>query len=282
MISLTSLIISAFIGIIVFFKLTKFKITNRLNSLFIASFCAISMYGLLCYLSPHPEVHPDQMHTLVVGTSADYPPFAFVQDDKVVGFDIDIIQEVAKRLHKKIDIQDMPFTTLIPLLQLGKIQVIASGMTETLERSARVLFTKPYLTGDQLIVITLAGNPVSSLSELKGKEVIVNDGYTADLYMSKIEGPELKRLKTPAEAFLALKAGRGFAYVTARNTVKPFFDQYGQQDFALFAIPDSRENVSLAVSKKYPELVPMLQNVLDTMQQDGTLTTLQEKWGLQQ
>jgi ABC-type amino acid transport substrate-binding protein len=86
--------------------------------------------------------------TIIVGTNTELPPFSFKKDDKVVGFDIDVITEAVKRLNKKIVLKDMPFDELIPEIQIGNIHVIAAGMTPTPEREQRTLFTQPHLSND--------------------------------------------------------------------------------------------------------------------------------------
>ncbi len=217
--------------------------------------------------------------TLVVGTNAEYEPFSFVDNDAIVGFDIDVIKEVAQRLGKKIELKDMPFDALLPKLQFGDIQIIAAGITATPEKAKKVLFSKPHLTGDPLVIISLARNPaITSLKDLDGKEVVVNEGYTADLYMSTITGPVIKRLAAPAEALLALTSGNAYAFVAAQSTVKPYFDKYGTQKFNIFPIDGAQDNYSFVISKHYPELLPLVQQALDAMEQDGTLEKIKRKW----
>jgi ABC-type amino acid transport substrate-binding protein len=217
---------------------------------------------------------------LIVGTSADFPPFSFIKDGEIVGFDIDLAHEICHRLNKKMELKDMPFDTLIPQLQLGKMHMIAAGMTATPERAERVNFTKPHLVGEPLVVITISKNPITSLKELNNKEVVVNEGYTADTYMSKQQGPVLKRLPTVADAFMALNSGRAYAFVTARNSVKTFFDQHGTDKYSMFVIPETSENSALVISKKFPELLQCVQQALDALEADGTLQALKVKWGL--
>jgi arginine/lysine/histidine transporter system substrate-binding protein len=121
----------------------------------------------------------------------------------------------------------MPFTTLIPQIQSGNLHVIAAGLTPTPERERVMFFTKPYLESDPLVVVSLAKNPkINSLDDLKGKTVIVNEGFSAERYMSALEGIDLKRLPTVADAFLSLQSGRADAFVVAANSIKPFFKQY--------------------------------------------------------
>jgi polar amino acid transport system substrate-binding protein len=229
--------------------------------------------------SPIETRRPENI--LVIGTNAEYAPFSFVQGKTITGFDIDLIEEVAKRLNKTVQLQDMPFDGLISALQLGSIQVIAAGITPTPERAERILFTKPYLTGDQLLIISPAGAPIKNLDQLKGKKVAVNEGFTADYYMSKIQGPELIKFATAIESFMTLESGRVDALVAAKNTVKPFLEHYGAEKFFIVSIPDTTDEYALAISKKYPELLEPIQKAIDEITADGTLEKLKKKWGLE-
>jgi ABC-type amino acid transport substrate-binding protein len=218
--------------------------------------------------------------TLIVGTNAEFPPFSFIENNTIVGFDIDIMKEVAQRMGKNIEWKDMPFDALIPEIQLGNIHMIAAGMTPTPERAQRVLFTTPYIGGNPLVIISLAINPISSVTDLYGKDVIVNEGFVADEFMSKISGPILHRLPTVAEAFLALKSDRAFAFVVAQRAAQPFLQKYGENHFHTVEIPNTSETSALMISKKYPELLTGAQVALDAMQADGTLTTIKQTWNM--
>lgn len=218
---------------------------------------------------------------LIVGTESNFPPFSFRENNEVVGFDIDIIKEVARRLGKQIEFKDMNFEALLPQAQLGTLHVIAAGMTPTPGRAQIVDFTEPYIKGDPLFIVTLLDTDTKDFDDLKkGKRVVVNQGYTADFFMSKVEGPELIRLETPAEAFLALKQGRADAFVTARNTLTPFFKRHDAEGFEHRTIPGTDESTALIVSKLYPALLRDIQEQLHQMEQDGTIKALKEKWGI--
>lgn len=224
---------------------------------------------------------PQTENVLIVGTNAEYAPFSFMRDKIITGFDIDLIYEVGKRLNKTIELKDMPFDSLIHALQVGSIQVIASGITPTPERAQRILFTKPYLTGDQLLIVSKAEKPIKTIKELTDKKVVVNEGFTADYYMSNIKGPELIKLATAIESFMTLDSGRVDALVAARNTVNTFLEHYGTQKFFVAPIPDTTDEYALAISKKYPELLEPIQKALDQITADGTLDALKKKWGLE-
>lgn len=227
------------------------------------------------------QIKPLPNDTLIVGTNAEFPPYTYINDKgEIVGFDIDIAKEVAHRLGKKIEIKDMSFDGLIPEITRGSIQVIAAGMTATPERAQRIIFTKPYLKGEFLVVITLKQHPITKIEDLKGKEVVVNEGYTADSYISAIPGIEVKRLPTPIEAMLDLETGKSYAYVSAFNAAKPYLATYGMDKFNIFTIQGTDENTAMGISQKYPELLNQIQPILDAMEADGTIEKLKKKWGL--
>jgi arginine/lysine/histidine transporter system substrate-binding protein len=227
---------------------------------------------------------PTVTHTtediLIVGTHPNFPPFEYLQNGKIIGFEIDLIEKIAQKLNKKIVFKDTSFDTLLLEAQLGKIHMIVSGMTPTAKRAEQVLFTKPYLTDDPLIAITLASSPKPhSLEDFKGKEVLVNDGYTAESFMAQQPGVILKRLQTPAESFLALTTQKAYAYVSAASVTKSFFEQYGSQNFHSLAL-NAYDSYALAVSKKYPELLPTIDKALEALKDEGFLDILKKKWNL--
>ncbi len=253
--------------------------TKNLLLLVISAFLVTSLF--IWFNIKKKDSKVETQTKIIIGTNAEYPPFAFIKDDKIDGFDIDIIKEVFRRLNKTFEIQDMSWSSLIPAIQLDKIQVIAAGITATPERANHVLFTKPYFKGDPLLIVNLSKNPpIQDITELDGKKVIVNEGYTADFYMSKIKGPILQKLPSPAQGFLALKSGRADAYVIARSTTMKFFEKYGQKEFNFIEIPTTEETYSIAVSKKHPALLDKIQQVLTEMEQDDTIQKLTIKWKL--
>ncbi|OGB97152.1 hypothetical protein A3F06_02065 [candidate division TM6 bacterium RIFCSPHIGHO2_12_FULL_36_22] len=218
---------------------------------------------------------------LRVGTNAEYPPFSFKDGNKIVGLDIDVVKEIAKRIGKVTAFANMDFDMLIPQLQFGTIDIIAAGLSETPERANQLAFTTPHLRDDPFLIITLADKPpIISMHQLVGKKVIVNQGFTAELYMQQIPGPILLALPTVADAFIALQQGKGYAFVTAASAVGPFFDKYGQEKFKVSRIPGPKEDYSLAVSKKNSELFEQVQQALISMERDGTLTKIRQKWGI--
>ena len=118
--------------------------------------------------------------------------------------------------------------------------------------------------------------------ELIGKAIIVNQGYTADRYVSGIQGVQITRISSGmvSTGILALQSGKADAYVAAQSSLQPYIEKHGTQEFSYTPLQDSEEFYALAVSKKYPKLYQQIQSVLTDMEKDGTLKSLRNKWTL--
>lgn len=214
---------------------------------------------------------------LVVGTNAQFPPYEFLENGQIVGFDIDLINEVAARMGRTVELKDVDFDMLLLEAQVGNIQVIAAAMTPTPERADKVFFTQSYAGDDPLVIITRSENVVAGIDDLVGKEVVVNEGFTADRYISEQPGIQVKRLSTVSDAFLSLSLHRAFAFVSAQSAVEPFFKQYDRAGFNVVVLP-VLETYAFAVSKKHSDLLNLIDKALEEIKQDGTLKSIKVKW----
>jgi len=252
------------------------------TSVYIVIGLIIATSAIIWYRAEKTIITAQTIDTIIVGTNAEFQPFSFKENDTITGFDIDVITQVLTRLNKKMILKDMPFDALIPEIQLGNIHIIAAGITPTQERAQRTLFTRPHLTGNPLVIISLQSKPLTSLGDLEGKTVVVNEGYVADSYMSEQPAVTLVRLSSAAvsDGMLALESDRADAFVTALHPMKPYFNKYDVNNFSVTPIAGTEESSAFAVSKHYPELRDYIQVTLDRMQDDGTLDALKRKWNL--
>lgn len=261
---------------------------KRINFLLVSGLVAILVGIAVWRYAQHTRSTTDttrQVKTVLrIGTNAEFPPFAFMRDGEITGFDSELIKIVAQRLGLTPEFKNMDFDVLLPQLQAGAIDVIASGMTETPARAEQVLFTKPYLGGVPLVIVSRASHATkapASVADLNGQTVIVNDGFTADTYLSQYPAIKLKRLATVSDAFLALNSQQADAYVGAENSMTPFLEQYGRANYQVRPLAGTNENCAIAVSKLYPELLTKIQTVLDQLAADGTIDQLKTHWKLQ-
>jgi len=231
---------------------------------------------------PTPRLAEQPVETLIVGTNAEYPPFAFIENDQITGFDIDVIKELAKRIGKPFTLSNMSFEALIPELQLGSMHIITGGITPTPERAKRALFTFPHLENDPLMAVQKKDSkPISTSQDLKDKIVVVNQGYSSDHFISDIETSEVVRISSPlvSTGLLTLDSGQANVYVASKGALQPFIKEQ-QEKYSITPIEQTGESSALAISKKYPQLYSQIQSTMSEMIKDGTIEKLQKKWKL--
>ncbi|MGL5231319.1 MAG: transporter substrate-binding domain-containing protein [Cetobacterium sp.] len=108
---------------------------------------------------------------LYIGTdTTEFPPFEYIENGEIKGFDIDLIKEIGKILNKEIVLKNIQFDGLIPALQTGKLDAIIAGMTVTAEREKNINFSNPYYTSKQLLIVN-KNNDLSTLENLKGHKI---------------------------------------------------------------------------------------------------------------
>lgn len=235
---------------------------------------------------------------LVVGTTADIPPITFVQDNNIVGFDVDIVQEVARRMGKTVVFKDLPFETLLSELIQGNIHIIASGMSLTPEREELALFSKPYFTADPFIIITKkdgpkvgynrtqpqgSGKTQQLISGLNNKTVVAIKGYTSEIFFSNImqNSPvNIVYAGNQADALAMLMHGKADAFISTASTLKPILAAYPPETFNTITLQNTDQTSALVTKKERIFLMQEINKALSDMHTDGTIETFKQKWQL--
>ena len=123
---------------------------------------------------------------LTVGTNATFPPFEYRNEkDEIVGFDIDLINEIAKKLNIKVKVVDMPFEGLLAALG-SKLDLVIAGLTSTEERRKMVNFSKSYFEGKQAI-LTLKNKEIKNENSLANLTVATQIGTTANEFIKSLQ-----------------------------------------------------------------------------------------------
>ena len=158
---------------------------------------------------------------LTVASSATYAPFAFENKDKqIVGFDIDIINAIAKHQNLKIKIVNTPWSGIFAALNNGDVDMVISGVTINDKRRQSYDFSNPYFAAHQLIAVPKSST-VTTLKDLAGKKVAVVNASTADDVASREFGktsPNIRRFESTPLALKELMNG-GVEAVVADNGV---------------------------------------------------------------
>lgn len=155
---------------------------------------------------------------LVVGTEAAYPPFENVTaTGDIVGFDVDLVRELGKRLDRPVEIRNLPFDSLLLALDGGELDLVCSGMSYTDERARKVDFSAPYLRVPMgvLLGVKKAGG-ITSPDELDRPEVViaVQRGTTGAVKAkARFPNAALREFDTEDDAANELLVGRAHAFV---------------------------------------------------------------------
>lgn len=222
-----------------------------------------------------------QRGSLVVGMELKFWPFEYVDDQgRPVGFDVDIAKTIAERLGVKLEIKDMEWTGLIPALAAGKIDLIISGITGTLERAKAITFTSPYFTtGLCALLSTKKASDVLAVDALNapGRVIAVKTGTTADIVASK-RFPKATINRYPDETACAkdVVAGRADAFFYDQISIAKHHKQNPDTTKALLT-PFTYEPFCIALQKGDFDWWQWLEMFLTTIKADGTLEALRAK-----
>ena len=206
----------------------------------------------------------------VVGTNAEYPPFEYVENGEIAGFDAEIIKEAAKRMGIEYKWLNTNFDGLIPALQTKKVDIVIAGMSVTPEREKAVNFSIPYLTSN-VAIVTNSKNPIKNMNDLSGKSYGVELGTTKEASARKIAGAEVVPFSSTTGALVALKSGM----VLDESVSSKYIEK--NPELVLVGIMEG-EPKAAAFNKDDKELMENFSKVLEEMITDGTVAELREKY----
>lgn len=214
------------------------------------------------------------------GVDATFAPHAMPKlGGGIEGFNVDLANEIAKRLKRPITIEATQFSGLIPGLNAKKYDWIAAPTTVTPERAKALLFTEGYLDTDYQFLIKKSDPEIKSLDDLKGKTISVNKGSAYDTWAkSNMEkyGFKYDVYDTNADAVQAVLSGRASANL-AGNTVVAWAAKQNPMVKTSFTI---KTGLVWAVPFRADDKAGRAQvsMVIKCMKQDGGLAALYEKW----
>ncbi|MDV2884097.1 transporter substrate-binding domain-containing protein [Alkalihalophilus pseudofirmus] len=233
---------------------------------------------------PTEEVNEDATSgeggTLIMATSADYPPYESVdlESGEIVGFDIDIANHIAGELGYELEIQDVDFNGLIPAMEAGRADFVLAGMTPTEERKENVDFSDIYYEAQNLIV-SKEDQGLSAVEDLEGLTVgvqlgSIQEGEAEDL-AEEIGFNVEKRDRIP-ELIQELLAGRLDAILMEDTVAAGYMES--QSGLAQFEVPSEELAGSAIAFPKGSELVEPFNDKLNEMIDSGLMDELIIKW----
>lgn len=223
-----------------------------------------------------------QRGIIVAGVKFDSKPFGFVDtDQKLKGFDVDLVREIAKRVlgdENAVKFQQVTSSNRIFSLTAGSVDFVAATMTINAKRKQIIDFSSPYYIAGQTIMIPKTSS-IKSVRDLNGQKVIVVLGSTSEKNIrelaprAKIEG-----FRTYTDAFSALRAGRANALTTDDTIIAGFLAE--DNNFKMIKERYTKEPYGIAFRKgaETQSFQQAVNNALEDIKADGTLELLRRKW----
>lgn len=222
-----------------------------------------------------------EQKVLKVGVDDTYPPMEFKDDKNVtVGFDIDFATEVAKRLDMKAEFISNDWAGIFLALESSKFDVVISSVSRNEDRMKTYAMTTPYIANAQVIVVPADNTTILKPEDLKGKNVGVQIGTTADESCAeylKTTKFTLKQYDQVIQPFSDMKVGRIDAIIVD-EVVARYYVQKDPKSFKVSGARLTNEPIGMCFAKNNAELRDKAQKVLGDMFADGTMKTLSEKW----
>ena len=173
---------------------------------------------------------------IVLGVSPDYPPYEFTTTEngqkKVVGADIYLAQEIAKKLGVEVEIQEMAFDSLIAAVNANKVDMVISGVNPTEERKKAVDFSDIYYTGKGIFVVNKDSAEIKSVADLKGK---------------KIEDKDLQSLTDVPSLLQDLKNKKIDVVLIPDDVAKIAINKYNDIKISTFSAENDPEATGMAI-----------------------------------
>jgi len=238
---------------------------------------------LLLVLVGCTPAKPSPAKTLIVGLDDTFAPMGFRDDNnQLVGFDVDLANEVGKRLEYTITFQPIDWSLKENELNNKNIDLIWNGYTITESRKEKVLFSMPYLKNRQIIIV-LEDSPIIDKAGLAGKTVSVqkdSSSYEAVNGASDVVNglKELVTLDTNLDVFMDLETGRADAIVCDEVLARYVMKARGEDKYTVLSDNFGEEEYGIGMRKADVELQTKINDTLSAMIQDGTFEAIYQKW----
>jgi polar amino acid transport system substrate-binding protein len=222
------------------------------------------------------------------GLEAQYVPFGFRdEDNNIIGFDIDVGDEIGERLGIEMRPFDTGWATVIQTLNDGGFDFILGGMTATADRAERVDFGVAYAEQASALLLRIDDDIEDAKTDLEGRIVSAGEGTPSiDMLVDNADqngltyDGEIQRYDDDATAFEALAAGRVDAYATSYVSLVPLMEARPGEFRAIMFRPDGWPDfyAAMAFRPEDDSFREAIDEVLLDMKADGTLAALQLKW----
>ena len=239
-------------------------------------FTSLLLALLLCVAPAFAE----EDNTFTIATNAEFAPWEMVgEGGEYVGIDMDLARLIAEELGMELVIENVDFNSVVNMVVTGKADAAIAGLTITPEREEEVLFSIPYATAVQSVIVREGYEEIATLDDLVGKIVGVQMSTTGDLFVSEMEGVEVRQYSSGTNAAMDLAAGRVNAVMIDSAPAASIVSNI-EGLVILEGIEMDEESYSIAFAKDNTELCEQVNAILEKLIEDGTVEELYLKYTL--
>jgi polar amino acid transport system substrate-binding protein len=226
-----------------------------------------------------------QAGVIVVGVKQDYKPWGYLDPTgKIVGFEIDLANDVARRLGVKAELVPVTAVTRMEFLKNGRLDLVIATMGDTPDRRKVVGMVEPNYYAGATNVMAPKSAALKEWSDLKGKKVCAVQGAYYNRRVSQLYGPELVVFPAVPEAFSALQAGNCVAFLFD-DTLFISTLSAGDPKWANFEMPLKSEDpqpwaIGIRLEDMEGPLGKLMKEISTEWHRKGTLIELEKKWGM--
>ena len=217
---------------------------------------------------------------LVVGLEGDWQPFSFHdENDNLIGFDVEVAQNIAEILGVKAEIIEGPWDGLLAGESAGTYDIIVNGVDATPERQETYDFSDPYAY-DRAVLVTAAGNEeIKTFTDLSGKTTANSTGSTY-MEIGELYGATVKGVDTLAETMTMVKNGQVDATINASTSVQDYLMTTGETGVVVVAKMEevTPYAIPLVKGEDNAELKDAINDALKQMRESGKLAELSKKY----
>ena len=227
----------------------------------------------------------EESKKIVVGLDDSFPPMGFKDEkNEIVGFDIDLAKEVAKRLGREVEFKAIDWNSKEAELKSGRVDILWNGLDITDKRKENMLFSEPYMDNRQIVFVAKNGKvAVAGEDDLAGKTIGTQSGGTTEEYFEnkpelKASMKEVKYYPDYINAFMDLENGRLDAVVGDEIIGRYYISKHPDEIQAIDTVIGTVSQFGIAFRKDDQKLRDEVQKVFDEMKADGTVAKISEKW----
>lgn len=218
--------------------------------------------------------------TIKFGTNPEFPPFEFVATDGVLGqydgIDMAIAKQIAEKNGMTAEMESMEFDSLLIALQNGQIDAAIAGMTVTEERKEEADFSVSYYQATQVMIVK-EDSDITCAADMADKKICVIQGYTGEICVNNLGFP-YEAFKKGTEAVMELVNGKCDVVVIDSATAKKYVNDNEGLKIVEDADAFESEEYAIAVKKGNTELLEKINQAVQEMLDDGTISELAVKY----